>query len=220
MVYYISNQPNKSSCRKDGFMYKKLLIATVIGAVSLGCMGCGEKTSEDDLLIATSAQEVITETDIEDDDITEAAEETQEVNRDADQTEEKQNADDKQAEDDVYQQALASVVETNSKAETIEDTMKNDDTLNQTQLNEKAEELYKVWDDELNALWKVLNANLDEETMKTLKAEQRAWINKKESKADEAAADVKGGSMEPMVYNTSAAGSTKERVYELVEYLK
>lgn len=72
----------------------------------------------------------------------------------------------------------------------------------------------------LNDLWRVLKRTLDTEQMNALTDEQRAWIAEKEQSVADAGAEYEGGSMQPMVMNLRAAEMTKERVYELMEYLE
>ena len=80
-------------------------------------------------------------------------------------------------------------------------------------------DLYAAWDALLNQLWEVLQQILDEDTMETLTFEERAWIAEKEQ-ATEAAAPYGSGSVTALVCNLKAADMTRERVYELMEYLE
>lgn len=92
--------------------------------------------------------------------------------------------------------------------------------LTQIELNQTSAELYKLWDDELNAIWARLKETLDEESMETLLAEQREWIASKESAVEAEGADYGMGTMRALVENDKAAELTKERVYELAELLR
>lgn len=92
--------------------------------------------------------------------------------------------------------------------------------LTQIELNQTSAELYKLWDDELNAIWARLKETLDEESMETLLAEQREWIAAKESAVEAEGADYGMGTMRALVENDKAAELTKERVYELAELLR
>lgn len=94
------------------------------------------------------------------------------------------------------------------------------DPLNQAELNEKSQWMYEEWDYVLNELWRVLKRTLDSDRMSALTDEQRAWIAEKEQTVADAGAECEGGSMQPMVMNLRAAELTKERVYELMEYLE
>lgn len=92
--------------------------------------------------------------------------------------------------------------------------------LTQIELNQTSAELYKLWDDELNAIWARLKDSLDEETMETIRTEQREWIAAKESAVEEEGAEYGMGTMRALVENDKAAELTKERVYELAELLR
>ena len=101
----------------------------------------------------------------------------------------------------------------------LEDSIENDAALSQDDLNALSADLYAAWDALLNQLWEVLQQTLDEDTMETLTLEERAWIAEKEQ-ATEAAAPYGSGSVTALVCNLKAADMTRERVYELMEYLE
>lgn len=94
------------------------------------------------------------------------------------------------------------------------------DVLTQYDMNAKSAELYKLWDDALNYLWKIIKDRLPEDEFAKLLDEQRAWIKEKEQRAQEAGKEVEGGSMYPLIVNSEAAKITEERVYEFYEMLK
>ena len=107
-----------------------------------------------------------------------------------------------------------------SRTAELEDTIENDTSLSQAELNSKSNMIYKYWDVFLNSLWSALQQILDEETMEALTIEERAWIAEKEQAVEEAAALYGDGSITPLVCNRKAADMTRERVYELMEYLE
>ena len=92
--------------------------------------------------------------------------------------------------------------------------------LAQQEMNTRSLELYQLWDNELNSIWTRLKENLDEDTMSTLTQEERDWIKEKDSAVEAAGKEAEGGSLQPLLENDKAAEMTKERVYELAEYLK
>ena len=53
--------------------------------------------------------------------------------------------------------------------------------------------------------------------MKKLQSEEIQWISNRDAKAKEASSEMKGGTMEPVIYVNSLADTTKQRCYELVE---
>lgn len=91
--------------------------------------------------------------------------------------------------------------------------------LTQADMNTASQEKYVIWDNALNDLWTVLRNVLPKEEMDQLTQEELAWIREKEAAVDAAGAEVEGGSIYPTVINTTAAQLTRERVYELLEYL-
>ena len=66
----------------------------------------------------------------------------------------------------------------------------------------------------------MLKQSKDSKEMEKLTSEQRAWIREKEAAAKDAGAPYEGGSMQSMVISQKAAELTKERVYQLLEYLE
>lgn len=89
----------------------------------------------------------------------------------------------------------------------------------QAEMNDGAQQKYQVWDSALNQLWADLKGLLSEEEMRKLTIEELAWIREKEAAALEASAEYEGGSIYPSIYYGTLADLTKQRVYELLEYL-
>ena len=110
---------------------------------------------------------------------------------------------------------LASIKE---QADAINTSFEND-ILTQQEMNIKAEELYKLWDDALNHVWGVLKNSLPEEEFAQLLDGQHTWIDAKEKAVEEAGKEVEGGSMYLLVVNSEAARLTEERVYELYDMI-
>lgn len=92
--------------------------------------------------------------------------------------------------------------------------------LSQLEMNRLSGELYMLWDDELNSMWKRIREILPEDAMAQLTSEELDWIREKEAAVEEAGAEAKGGSLQPLLENDKAAMYTRERVYELAEYLR
>lgn len=91
--------------------------------------------------------------------------------------------------------------------------------ITQADMNLAAQDRYRIWDDVLNGLWAVLKEVLPKEEMDRLTREELDWIKEKEAAVQAAGAEVEGGSIYPAVVNGTAAQLTRERVYELLEYL-
>ena len=76
---------------------------------------------------------------------------------------------------------------------------------------------WKLWDSELNNIYGIIKGNLPQDQVEALVKEERAWIVSRDAKAVEDAGEYAGGTMEGVEYMASMAGSTRERVYYLVE---
>lgn len=84
-----------------------------------------------------------------------------------------------------------------------------------------ASEIHKVWDEMLNEVYSKIIGTLSEEEKNKLISEEEDWIGERDKKADDAAKEAEGGSMEPLLRISSLGTSTKERCYELVNnYMK
>lgn len=103
-------------------------------------------------------------------------------------------------------------------ANTVRVSLEQDD-LNQLEMNMQSKELYDIWDEALNTLWKELKDQLSEEEFAELLKEQRTWIAEKEAAVEEAGKTYEGGSMYALIVNMEAAEMTEARVYELYEML-
>lgn len=75
-----------------------------------------------------------------------------------------------------------------------------------------------MWDDTLNVVWGLLEANLNEADMEVLRKEEREWIVSKDEEVQAAGLENGGGSLQPLLEAMKAAELTKARVYELAEY--
>lgn len=87
-------------------------------------------------------------------------------------------------------------------------------------MNQLSSELYALWDDELNSIWKRIKNKLDADAMEALTKEERAWVQEKDKQVKDAGSEWEGGSGQPLAENTEAANLTRKRVYVLAEYLK
>lgn len=92
--------------------------------------------------------------------------------------------------------------------------------LNQLERNTLAKDSYVLWDDEINKIWSYLKDTLDKETMEQLTTEQREWITKKENEMKESGAIYEGGSIQSMLEYLKGAELTRDRVYQLMEFVK
>ncbi|MEH7226199.1 lysozyme inhibitor LprI family protein [Bacillus sp. JJ1566] len=105
----------------------------------------------------------------------------------------------------------------NELATIVEEIENKPEGETQIELEEIAAGTYKIWDDQLNKIWKELEKQLPTEKMDKLREEQRRWIKFKYEAASKEATQYEGGSMESLVKVSTQAQVTKERCYELVE---
>ena len=73
-------------------------------------------------------------------------------------------------------------------------------------------------DDTLNAVWKLLEADLDTADMEALREEEMEWIASRDAEVQAAGLENGGGSLQPLLEAETAAELTKARVYELAKY--
>lgn len=98
-----------------------------------------------------------------------------------------------------------------------ENTLKNGMT--QLEMNQTSGQWYHLWDDELNSLWNRLSAELDTDTKQKVLEEQRAWIKRKEQNVRGEGFQGLGGSIQPLLENSTAEEVTRARAYTLAGYL-
>lgn len=91
------------------------------------------------------------------------------------------------------------------------------ETLTRDDKIELTEQRYKLWDDELNYVWNYLKEQLDEEEMQVLREEELAWIADKEETLEAIGSD---SDTHIIKQNERGMEMTRDRVYELYQYLK
>lgn len=174
---------------------KKILLALLLGAFLLS--GCGTKDSGNSLPVETNQPSENTST-------TERMEEPEQVEDSSQQ--------------DLSEKLAMEISYAEEREKEIE--KKQEEAVTQLEMNETAEEMYRMWDDTLNAVWGLLKTNLNEADMEVLRKEEREWIASKEAEVQAAGQENEGGSLQPLLEAMKAAELTKARVYELAEYAK
>lgn len=86
----------------------------------------------------------------------------------------------------------------------------------QLEMNQDSYKEFKIWDKELNRVYKLLYKGLSTKQKKVLKKEQIRWIKKKEKEAAKEAAQWAGGSGQPLARNTVLITETKKRLRWLI----
>ena len=192
---------------------KKILFLLVL-TIAVCVSGCGKEdvdAPQEPQNTEDTNKENTDQVDTEADQDTEANQNTEAE----DNTEAAQNVPSKEEIQDSLNAYITSIKE---QADAINTSFEND-ILTQQEMNIKAEELYKLWDDALNHVWGVLKNSLPEEEFAQLLDGQRTWIDAKEKAVEEAGKEVEGGSMYLLVVNSEAARITEERVYELYDMI-
>lgn len=111
------------------------------------------------------------------------------------------------------------LMDTLNKTAKLEERLQKEN-LTQEEMNELSDELYKAWDAQLNTTWKQMKRTLDAETMEKITKEQREWLKERDIMIKEAGKGYEGGSIQSMLMSTEGAELTRERVYDLFEYLR
>lgn len=119
----------------------------------------------------------------------------------------------------VYDKIMEDLEKVKEETDEYEESLKSG-ILSQIEMNQTSQTIFTCWDNELNSIWNDIKLYLPEEEYNQVLSEQREWIQKKDAKAEADAADCEGGSLYPSIYYGSEAESTRERCYELAEYLK
>lgn len=83
-------------------------------------------------------------------------------------------------------------------------------------MNEQSYNQFKIWDNELNKIWGVLENTLPKSEMSSLRENEMNWINMKNQKENQIKQEYQGGSIMPLEVNSELAGLTKKRCYYLV----
>lgn len=86
----------------------------------------------------------------------------------------------------------------------------------QQEMNRDAAEEYKLWDRELNYVYKSIYSELSAEQQKELKKSELAWIKKRDKKAEKSASEMEGGTLYPQVYYGAMTNLTKKRIKWLI----
>lgn len=81
-------------------------------------------------------------------------------------------------------------------------------------------QVYKWWDDELNYVYQQLKQTLSDEEFQTLKEEELAWIDARDTEADKVAEQWEGGSYQTIAVTEKEIELTKQRTYELTQRWK
>lgn len=119
----------------------------------------------------------------------------------------------------VYNQIMENLEKVKEETDEYEESLESG-LLSQIEMNQTSQTIFTCWDNELNSIWNDIKFYLPEKEYNEVLLKQREWIKEKDAKAEADAADCEGGSLYSLIYYSSEAESTRERCYELAEYLK
>ncbi len=114
------------------------------------------------------------------------------------------------ARENFYQRA--SVIENYSNANL-------DTAMTQTDMNIESGIVAEKWDALLNDIYKYHKNTMSKSDFEALKADERAWIEIKESAAEAAAAEFAGGTAAPLARNSTLIDYTRDRCYYLISLI-
>lgn len=106
--------------------------------------------------------------------------------------------------------------EVDNKADEIGEKCNNNPNVTQAEMNSVSYEQSKLYDDELNKIYKFLKQNLSDEKFKELEKSEVEWINQKEKRVESIKKEFEGGSMLPLQVNSAVAEESKNRCYYLI----
>ena len=86
----------------------------------------------------------------------------------------------------------------------------------QMEINRDAYNEYKLWDKELNRVYKKIKSSLSNKRANKLVVSERKWIKKRDKKAAKDASGWAGGTGYTMAYNGSLTDQTKSRIKWLI----
>ena len=78
-------------------------------------------------------------------------------------------------------------------------------------------ELSEAWENELNTVYSLLMEKLPKVEKIKLEKEQKAWLKSRNIKAKEAAKEVEGGTMEPLLFDATIKDLNEKRAIELAK---
>lgn len=87
----------------------------------------------------------------------------------------------------------------------------------QTEMNQDSYKEYKLWDKELNYVYKEAKKKITSTEYKALQASERRWIVKRDKKAEQESAQYEGGTMQPLIYNNTMTTMTKKRIKWMIK---
>ncbi|MDD6039387.1 MAG: DUF1311 domain-containing protein [bacterium] len=225
----MNQEPTGKSHVGAGVVRKHIRSKTAIAIMAAGMIftGCGKDAAGVDAVTADSAKEVTADEPNTSQEKLFEEEESQESESLSDSRRESGDSSAESSEESQTKETVVNTSETETleeeilgiekKVEELEALLADDDM--QLTITMISEEVYHIWDDELNSLWSRFSNAADAKTKKLVLEEQRTWIQKKEAELNRIAADYEGISAKQLLLNQAAGDYTRNRCYELAKYL-
>ena len=96
----------------------------------------------------------------------------------------------------------------------------SDKAITQLEMNTNSYDVYVQWDNLINEIYQHIKTIMDESTFAALEKDELEWIKEKDNAIEEAAAKYEGGSIVPLIRNTTASSYTQNRCYYLLGILR
>ena len=195
-------------------MKKKIIVLTLIGCIIFSIVGCQNIDSvqtETADPSQTQTNEIATETTQD-----ASAVQATEIQETAAQTTTTQ-----ETEEQTTTTQTTAISDEIATVEAAYQEILSRDASEYTQgdMNAECYEEYKLWDDELNNLWRQIESTLDESAYASILDEQSKWLERKKLHVRACGSMAAGGSMQPMLESSGASEMTRVRCYQLAKVL-
>lgn len=111
---------------------------------------------------------------------------------------------------------LSKMQDVDNESSKLDKEYKTDEGMTQAGMNIISGKQAKLYDDELNRIYKFLKQNLSDEKFKELEKSEVEWINQKEKRVESINKEFDGGSMLPLQVNSAVSEESKNRCYYLI----
>ena len=114
----------------------------------------------------------------------------------------------------LYEAAASLLFQTHERTDSI-DLKLTRGVLSQQEMNHLSYEIYQDWEETMNQLLESLKEVLSAEEYEDLLSAQENWIKQRKASMDEAGKEAEGGSLQPLLENSTGFSLTRARCYEL-----
>lgn len=101
----------------------------------------------------------------------------------------------------------------------LQEKLQADISLNSVDMNTLAGECSTLWEEAMDTFWYMLEPMLTADEVMKLHTEQQEWLSKRDAEIQKIIEEYEGGSITGLLVGQRKAELTRERVYELTDYL-